>query len=249
MKKKGLLSQESLKSLKELEQSAHATLGDVLYAKVCKAVPELRTEQLGREKGILWWILHNQLEVLGRAERCKDLLLQVIDQAIRPAPETENAIYRLGAALDHLKQNLTFLVGELSSAPEDSYYVLDRFLGSNALSAKDASKYQAELLNSVIIESESTKIKKQLKKMNHILQRNAGDTALYATTIRTIDEMLSAIDIYYAEIDAFYNCKARPAIVFFHFRRVEAAGMRLLAAVIMAETVIELLKALKALER
>jgi hypothetical protein len=117
----------------------------------------------------------------------------------------------------------------------------------NALSVKDARKYQVELLNSVIIKGESPKIKKQLKKMNHILQRNGGNTALAATAIRTIDEMLSAIDIYYAEMDAFYNCKARPALIFFHFRRVEAAGMRLLAAVIMADTVIEVLKALKAL--
>ena len=246
MKKKGLLSQGSLKSLKELEQNTHATLGDDLYAKVCKAVPELRTDRLGREKGILWWILHNQLEVLGRAERCKDLLLQVISHATSPALETENATYRLGAALDHLKQNLTFLTGELSSAPEDSYYVLDSFLGANALSTKDARKYQAELLNPVIINGGSAGIKKQLKKMNHILQRNGGDKALAATTIRTIDEMLSAIDIYYAEVDAFYNCKSRPAIVFSHFRRAEAAGMRLLAAVLMAGTVIEVLNALKA---
>jgi hypothetical protein len=57
-------------------------------------------------------------------------------------------------------------------------------------------------------------------------------------TVEAVKEMLVAADYYYAEVAAFSDSEARAMLLFYHFRRVEAAGMRLLSAVIIAETMI-----------
>lgn len=245
MKNSELLSSETLDRLRTLDRDFHARLGDDLYAKMRDAFPELEEEDNSAEKKILWWILHNQLEVIGRMERCKDSLRQVIDSLSEGVAKAENAMITLANKLDHLKQNLTFLTGDLGEAGKDTYgsfYILDSVLDTFALSQEEALKHYRELIEPVTSGTSSLEIRQKLSEFGQSLQERGCEKMLADTATEVIDKMLAGAGIYYAEMDAFVKCNTRPVILLYRFRRVESAGTHLLSTVIMAETVISTLK-------
>jgi hypothetical protein len=241
-----LLSPEMLRQLKELEPDFHATLGDYLYKKVCKSIPELKEVKTLPGKGFLWYILHTQLEVIGRIEQCKDILWAMTNLSNGHAEISEDTVPKLLAAVDSLKLILTHLVGYTGTS-DNSFYILDSTISAIAMSSKGARKYNSELIKPAAKKLKSTKIQRRLKKFGQLLQARGCAQDFADKTIQIISSMLYAADNYYAEIDAFLNCKPHPIVLLYYFRRVESAGMYLLSSVILAETIIETLDSIDVL--
>jgi hypothetical protein len=163
----------------------------------------------------------------------------LIGAASKRRASIEEAAVGLQAALDHLKHNLSFLVGELGAAPANSYYVLDNMLRLKAMNIEGARKSYHELTEPAPVKVESTKLRQALQQFSQSLSDRGDDERFTAALVQAIDQMLVATDAYYAEMNAFVECEPQPITLLYRFRRVESAGMHLLATVILTETMIE----------
>lgn len=240
MQMSGFLSQEYLARLKQLDGKFHAELGDNLFNKFLRSVPELAEHESFAQRGYFWRILHNQLEVIGRTERCKDLLTQLMREE---GAERRALTYELLAALDHLKQNLSFLVSNLGISPDNQFYVLDNILSLCLVSEESSLEFSSELMNSAQLNTTNSGIKTKLNTYSPMLQnRGNHDRKLINRITDAAHDMLSAADIYYLEVNALIECRPTPTNLFYLFRRVESAGMNLLSKVIMAETILDVFK-------
>jgi len=228
------------KKLNELWENNHTELGNDLFVKMCKSFPEIRKEKWASKKGILWWILHNQEEVVFRLERCRKLLSRLANEQDLSLDLVEEDLTELVVLLDHLKQNLTFLVGELDSY---SYYIVEGALEANCFSIQDAKIYGLELVKAFSIKnSDSESYDSSFNKLKERLLEYAADKELIAATFDSLFKLLSSADVYCAELKNFILCEANPTVVFCRFRRVVAEGMKLLFHAISAETAIKTLR-------
>jgi hypothetical protein len=236
-----LLSKASLQQLEELDSDLHAKLGYELLEKMRQAFPDLLNDRILVDKGILWWILHNQLEVVSRMETSKRILREIIEKPDTNTSELKGNLVTLSVALNHLKQNLIFLVGELQVSNEgtsQSFYELDAILDAHIMSGDEALKYYPHLIESSLLSPESNSLNQQLGQLGQLLLDLRLETKLVSKITEALNEMLTASERYYAEVAAFSDSEIQATLLFFHFRKVMAAGMYLLSTTIIAETLI-----------
>ncbi len=232
-----------MRQLKDLETNFHAQLGDSQLKKMRLAFKGARDKKEFADKGILWWILHNQLECVGRMEACKESLNNLMIVSGEHKGAFTGHLSTFNAKLDSLKQRLINLTGDLCNWSEnpdhhtlDSFYVLDDLLIFQAMNQRNVKKCSHILTTEPVRLVNSEQLREKLNLFKESLHFLQVEENFISKSIQALDKMLDAADAYYAEISELNDAPPKAANLFYHFRKVQASGAYLLANVFLCET-------------
>ena len=231
MRKGYFTSPKNLAALTKLEKDFHAELGNDLTLKFYKVIPNLKKDS----QSALGWIIHNQQEVIGRCERYKLSLHNLVDEMA--SPNVDKAFANCLAAIDHIRQNLTFLVGE--HTPTAGYYTVDSELNTLVITRQRAAKHFKHLIDSKRSKVISNHLARKFGRFCNHIKKLGCPSELANNAKEQVKVMLNLFDLYYTEVESLIESPKNPTIMLYRFRRVQSVAMELLSAVILAQALTE----------
>jgi hypothetical protein len=235
MRKGYFLSPQNLAALARLEKDFHANLGADIALRFYKAFPSLTDES----HDVLKWILHNQQELVGRCERYKISLRKLMTEVLADSPRQSEAFADCNASLDHVQQNLTFLVGSYGEPRKGSYYTLNSELALLAISRQRVTKHYNHLIERKVSKLNSKQLARCFGNFRAHLVATGCPQQLADSLQNEGSSLLRLCDVYYSEMESLVEAPTNSVILFFHFCRVQAAAMKLLSSVILVQSITE----------
>jgi hypothetical protein len=233
MRKGHFLSPQNLVALEVLEKDFHANLGADIALRFYKAFPGLTDES----RDVLKWILHNQQELVGRCERYKISLRKLMSEILTNSACQSEVFAACTASLDHVQQNLTFLVGSYGEPRKGSYYTLNSELAILAISRQRVTKHYNHLIERKVDKLNNKQLARRFGNFCiHLV--DTGCPQLLTDSLKNEGtSLLRLCDVYYSEIESLVEAPTNSVILFFHFCRVQAAAMKLLSSVILLQSI------------